>query len=120
MLSQELPLSISLNQDTYRNAAQFARAGFEAAECCLPVHYHAEVDLSIFPAYLEEVSRRLRALLDAGSAPIFQIANRHALEDLLTAQYPWPWYGQLMNTAQTIAYMLQVNHWMEVYRVELV
>ena len=72
------------------------------------------------PAYLEEVSRRLRALLDEGSAPIFQIANRHALEDLLTAQYPWPWYGQLMNTAQTIAYMLQVNHWMEVYRVELV
>ena len=93
LLSQELPLSISLNQDTYRNAAQFARAGFEAAECCLPVHYHAEVDLSIFPAYLEEVSRRLRALLDEGSAPIFQIANRHALEDLLTAQYPWPWYG---------------------------
>ena len=36
LLSQELPLSISLNQDTYRNAAQFARAGFEAAECCLP------------------------------------------------------------------------------------
>ena len=35
LLSQELPLSISLNQDTYRNAAQFARAGFEAAECCL-------------------------------------------------------------------------------------
>lgn len=55
-----------------------------------------------------------------GQRPIFQIANRHALEDLLTAQYPWPWYGQLMNTAQTIAYMLQVNHWMEVYRVELV
>ena len=49
LLSQELPLSISLDQNTYRNAAQFARAGFEAAECCLPVHYHAEVDLSIFP-----------------------------------------------------------------------
>ena len=63
---------------------------------------------------------RLQALLDAGDAPLFQIANRHALEDLLTAQYPWPWYGQLMNTPQTIAYMLQVNHWMETYRVELV
>ena len=35
LLSQELPLSISLDQNTYRNAAQFARAGFEAAECCL-------------------------------------------------------------------------------------
>ena len=26
LLSQELPLSISLNQDTYRNAAQFQQA----------------------------------------------------------------------------------------------
>ena len=50
------------------------------------------------PAYLAEVSKRLQALLDAGDAPLFHIANRHALEDLLTAQYPWPWYGQLMNT----------------------
>ena len=72
------------------------------------------------PAYLAEVSRRLQALLAEGSAPLFQIADRHALEDLLNAQYPWPWYGQLMNTPQTIAYMLQVNHWLETYRVELV
>lgn len=72
------------------------------------------------PAYLAEVSRRLRNLLDEGDAPLLQIANRHALEDLLTAQYPWPWYGQLMNTPQTIAYMLQVNHWLKTYNVELV
>ena len=31
-----------------------------------------------------------------------------------------PWYGQLMNRPQTIAYLVQVNYWMEKYRVELV
>lgn len=72
------------------------------------------------PAYLQEVSRRLRAVLEDRNAPLLQIADRHALEDLLTAEYPWPWYGQLMSTAQTIAYMLQVDHWLRTYRVELV
>ena len=59
-------------------------------------------------------------MLARKDSPLLQIADRHALEDLLTAQYPWPWYGQLMNTAQTIAYMLQVNYWMQEYQVELV
>ena len=72
------------------------------------------------PSYLAAVSRRLRQLLDEGDAPLLQIVDRHALEDLLHAQYPWPWYGQLMNTPQTIAYMLQINHWMAHYQVRLV
>ena len=42
------------------------------------------------------------------------------VEQLLEEERSIPWYGQLMNTPQTIAYMLQVNHWMETYRVELV
>ena len=31
-----------------------------------------------------------------------------------------PWYGQLMARPQTIAYLVQVNHWLEHNRVELV
>lgn len=72
------------------------------------------------PAYLALVQSRLKGILDQGTAPIFQLVDRTALEDLLSAQYPWPWYGQLMNTPQTIAYMLSINHWMEHYHVELI
>lgn len=72
------------------------------------------------PGYLALVSQRLEQLLNDNDAPLLQIADRSVLEGLLTAQYPWPWYGQLMNTPQTIAYMLQVNHWMKTYRVQLV
>lgn len=55
LLNHELPLGISLEQNTYRNAESFARAGFEAAECDLPVHYYDPVDLSLFGPFLKEV-----------------------------------------------------------------
>lgn len=72
------------------------------------------------PAYGEIVSKRLKTLLEQPDAPIFQIADREALRMLLTQQHPWPWYGQLMAGPQTIAYMLQVNHWLERYKVQLI
>ncbi len=72
------------------------------------------------PAYLEAVSARLRKILENPKAPIFQIVDKSALENLLTAEYAWPWYGQLMNIPQTIAYMLQINTWMEHYQVQIV
>lgn len=31
-----------------------------------------------------------------------------------------PWYGQLMTTPQTIAYFLQIGHWLRTYQVRLV
>ena len=71
------------------------------------------------PAYFAEVSRRLQAVLDDRSAPIHAIIRREALEELLTADNSQPWYGQLMTTPQTIAYMLQLNYWLERYKVRL-
>ena len=45
-----------------------------------------------------------------------------ALETLLAsgADNPIPWYGQLMTTPQTIAWFVQLNYWLEKYKVELV
>ena len=61
------------------------------------------------PRYMELVSGRLRKLLEEKDAPIFHLVDRKAMEGLLDADAPQPWYGQLMGTAQTIAYMLQVD-----------
>ena len=72
------------------------------------------------PTYLQAVSRRLREVMDSPSAPIFQLVRREALEELLTSNVSNPWYGQLMTTPQTIAYFLQVNYWLEKYKVRLV
>ena len=72
------------------------------------------------PAYKQEVSRRLRKVLAEPGAPLLDIVRRDALESLLEDDKSQPWYGQLMTTPQTIAYMLQVNYWMKKYRVRLV
>ena len=71
------------------------------------------------PSYLHAVSTRLRELLDTPNAPLFQLADRSALEGLLQAEVSTPWYGQLMTTPQTIAYFLQVNHWLEHYHIQI-
>ena len=65
------------------------------------------------------VSLRLRQLLDDGTSPLLQLVRREGLEDLLTGEYAWPWYGQLMNVPQTIAYMLQIDHWLRAYQVNI-
>lgn len=72
------------------------------------------------PRYLQLVSGMLKDVLAENNAPIFQIVDRSALENLLNAEYVWPWYGQLMRVPQTIAYMLQINRWLQLYNVSVI
>ena len=72
------------------------------------------------PAYLRCVSNLLRQILDEGTSPIFDIVSHEQVEQLLTEHRAQPWYGQLMQTPQTIAYFLQLHHWMKLYHVTLV
>lgn len=71
------------------------------------------------PRYLELVSQRLRDVINRKDAPILQIVRKKALEDILETEYAWPWYGQLMKLPQTIAYMLQINFWLEHYHIQI-
>ena len=72
------------------------------------------------PKYLEIVSDLLQAVLADSNAPIFQVVDRAALENLLQLDFAWPWYGQLMRRPQTIVYMLQINYWLEHYSVRII
>jgi asparagine synthase (glutamine-hydrolysing) len=70
------------------------------------------------PAYLELVRGLLRDVLDDKNAPLKEIFDPAALERLLAeGGREQPWYGQLMTTPQTIAWFVQVNHWLRKYRV---
>ncbi len=71
------------------------------------------------PKYLNLVQGMLQQVLQSNDAPIFAIVDRQKLQNLLTGEYSWPWYGQLMRVPQTIAYMLQINFWMEKYNIQL-
>lgn len=72
------------------------------------------------PNYYTAVREMLMQVLLEKDAPIFQLVRREMLESLLSAEYAWPWYGQLMRVPQTIAYMLQLNFWMVHYGVSIV
>lgn len=72
------------------------------------------------PVYLKAVSERLREVIADLAAPVLRFVRKEALEDLLQSANPVPWYGQLMITPQTIAYFLQVNYWLEKYRIRIV
>ena len=72
------------------------------------------------PKYLEIVSDRLKQLLEKNDAPIYGLVNKSSLEQLLDMDFVWPWYGQLMKLPQTIAYMLQINFWLEHYKITII
>ena len=71
------------------------------------------------PSYLRSVSNLLRQVLDEGTSPIFDLVKKEKLEELLNTERSQPWYGQLMQTPQTIAYFLQLHHWMKLYHVQI-
>ncbi len=72
------------------------------------------------PEYLHLVSERLERLLAEPNAPVFDLVDRESARNLLTAEYAWPWYGQLMKVPQTICYLLQIDLWMRKYNVRIV
>lgn len=72
------------------------------------------------PRYLKIVSQQLAQVIADPSSPLLQIVRKDSLEKLLTTEFSWPWYGQLMKLPQTIAYMLQINRWMMLYHVKIV
>ena len=72
------------------------------------------------PKYMQLVTALLKEVIKNKNAPIHQIVAPDALKSLLTTEFTWPWYGQLMKEAQTIAYMLQINFWLEHFNISLV
>ncbi len=69
------------------------------------------------PKYLELVSGLLEGLLEDKKALLWQLVDRSAAKELLSAQYAWPWYGQLMKVPQTICYLLQIDFWLRQYEI---
>ncbi len=72
------------------------------------------------PRYMDLVSKRLMQIIDDKNAPILQIVQRDALASLFQSDSSWPWYGQLMKAPQTVAFMLQINFWLQYYNVQVV
>ena len=71
------------------------------------------------PRYLELMRRRLDILLADKNAPIWSMIRPGAAKALASTEMDWPWYGQLMKTPQTIAYLCQIDHWLRRYGIDI-
>lgn len=72
------------------------------------------------PEYAGLVTNGVKELLAQPSAPLFNLLSRQTVEAYLKNEPTWPWYGQLMTMPQTMAYFLQINFWMDHYKIQLV
>lgn len=73
------------------------------------------------PDYERMLSEELRRVMAKGEAPINQLTDKKKVEKFLESpkDYGKPWYGQLMAGPQMTAYLLQVNYWLEHYKIRL-
>ncbi len=74
------------------------------------------------PDYEKMLGNRLLDVLSNPNAAIHPLVDCKKIRTFLSSpsDYGKPWYGQLMAGPQLIAYLLQVNYWLEKYNVELV
>ena len=82
-------------------------------KCPYPKTYH--------PAYEAILKTRLREIINNDQAPLNQFINREVIQTYLDAksEYRIPWFGQLMATPQLYAYLIEMNYWLETYKVRI-
>ena len=71
------------------------------------------------PKYEEGIRKLLERVLEDPNAPLFALVDREEVRRLTGEEPVWPWYGQLMRRPQTMAYLLQINYWLEHYNVNI-
>lgn len=74
------------------------------------------------PSYEKLLREHMTELLNDGNAKICTLIDTKKVSEFMEspADYGRPFYGQLMAGPQLLAYMLQINYWLEKYQIELV
>lgn len=71
------------------------------------------------PTYLQKVKGMLTDIMENKNAPINSLLNRQYILDIIKTDgkaFTRPWFGQLMTGPQLMAYLCQVNIWLEKYQ----
>lgn len=74
------------------------------------------------PNYLAKVKKMLSSIMADTNSPINDLLNRKYILDILETDgktFKRPWFGQLMVGPQLIAYLCQVNMWLEMYQPKI-
>lgn len=74
------------------------------------------------PSYLKTVKEMLQNIINDSNAQINNLIDRNMVLNILKTDgnaFTRPWFGQLMTGPQLMAYLIQVNAWLEVYKPEI-
>lgn len=74
------------------------------------------------PTYLAKVKSMLTDIMNDKNAPINNLLNRQYILEILNTEgkaFSRPWFGQLMTGPQLMAYLCQVNMWLEKYQPKI-
>jgi len=74
------------------------------------------------PTYLIAVKNRLKKIMYNKNSPINNLLNRDYIMDIIETNgnaFTRPWFGQLMTGPQLMAYLCQVNMWLEKYQPKI-
>ncbi len=72
--------------------------------------------------YTKAVQSWMREIMSNKNAPIYQLVDSEKVSKIVETggkSFKKPWYGQLMTGPQLIAYLIQINEWMEEYKVKV-
>lgn len=75
------------------------------------------------PTYLTAVKSMLSRIMENTNAPINNLLNRNYILEILKTDgnnFSRPWFGQLMTGPQLMAYLIQVNMWLEMYNPKII
>lgn len=71
------------------------------------------------PIYMDLVKKKVKEILQNNELPINKLISKEAALEII--EHPEsiksPWYGQLMGSAQVLAYILQMNCWLNEYNI---
>ncbi len=74
------------------------------------------------PNYMKTVKEALSKIMENENAPINKLLNREYILEIIETEgnaFKRPWFGQLMTGPQLMAYLIQVNKWLEIYNPEI-
>mgnify|MGYP000139382740 FL=1 len=74
------------------------------------------------PTYLKKVKEMLTEIMKKPNAPIKNLLNETYIWEIINTNgsaFTRPWFGQLMTGPQLMAYLCQVNMWLEKYQPKI-
>ncbi len=74
------------------------------------------------PIYTSIVKKELQNIIKNKKSPIHELIDLTEVKELIRTSgksYVYPWFGQLMTGPQLMAYLIQINMWLDIYQVKI-